>query len=215
MYQERLEGKGATRVVGYGHVGDGNMHLNITTPEYSQEVMDGIEPFLYEWTSGHRWRFIHLQIMQKLSPFLSLKYFPNRGSISAEHGLGFKKRNFIHFSKSDSAVFLMKQIKQVKKMKMNTSTFYSTYWYFEIECPLMNYKIQNNILDYFQDPLNFVLTEQWFVTAKAWFAGVRSEGHHEPLQSSPGWVNQWIMSMHWIQNKLIQPNLDQANWYQQ
>ena len=52
--QERLEGKGATRVVGYGHVGDGNMHLNITTPEYSQEVMDGIEPFLYEWTSGHR-----------------------------------------------------------------------------------------------------------------------------------------------------------------
>jgi len=89
VMRERLEGKGATRVVGYGHVGDGNMHLNITTPEYSQEVMDGIEPFLYEWTSGHR------------------------GSISAEHGLGFKKRNFIHFSKSDSAVFLMKQIKQV------------------------------------------------------------------------------------------------------
>ena len=54
MYQERLEGKGATRVVGYGHVGDGNMHLNITTPQYSQEVMDGIEPFLYEWTSSHR-----------------------------------------------------------------------------------------------------------------------------------------------------------------
>ena len=49
-----MEGKGATRVVGYGHVGDGNMHLNITTPQYSQEVMDGIEPFLYEWTSGHR-----------------------------------------------------------------------------------------------------------------------------------------------------------------
>ena len=49
-----------------------------------------------------------------------IKYFPNRGSISAEHGLGFKKRNFIHFSKSDSAVFLMKQIKQVKKMKINT-----------------------------------------------------------------------------------------------
>merc|ERR1719242_1711103 len=89
VMRERLEGKGATRVVGYGHVGDGNMHLNITTPEYSQEVMDGIEPFLYEWTSGHR------------------------GSISAEHGLGFKKRNFIHFSKSDSAVALMKQIKQV------------------------------------------------------------------------------------------------------
>ena len=57
----------------------------------------------------------------------SLKYFPTRGSISAEHGLGFKKRNFIHFSKSDSAVFLMKQIKQVKKMKMITSTIDSIY----------------------------------------------------------------------------------------
>merc|ERR1712055_635839 len=45
VMRERMEGKGATRVVGYGHVGDGNMHLNITTPEYSQEVMDGIEPF--------------------------------------------------------------------------------------------------------------------------------------------------------------------------
>ena len=42
----------------------------------------------------------------------------SRGSISAEHGLGFKKRNFIHFSKSDSAVFLMKQIKQARKYKI-------------------------------------------------------------------------------------------------
>ena len=51
--------------------------------------MDKIEPYLYEFTSQHR------------------------GSISAEHGLGLKKRNFIHFSKSDSAVGLMKQVKQV------------------------------------------------------------------------------------------------------
>jgi len=88
VMKERL-GSSVTRVVGYGHVGDGNMHLNITTPQYSQEVLDQIEPYLYEWTSGHR------------------------GSISAEHGLGFKKRNFIQFSKSDSAIGLMKQIKQV------------------------------------------------------------------------------------------------------
>jgi len=88
VMKERL-GNNVTRVVGYGHIGDGNMHLNITTPEYKQDVMDKIEPFLYEWTSRHK------------------------GSISAEHGLGFKKRNFIHFSKSDSAIFLMKQIKSV------------------------------------------------------------------------------------------------------
>jgi len=86
--EKRLKGK-VTRVVGYGHIGDGNMHLNVTTPQYSQEVMDLIEPFLYEFTSQHN------------------------GSISAEHGLGFKKRNCMHFSKSDAAIKLMKQIKTV------------------------------------------------------------------------------------------------------
>jgi len=88
VMRERL-GDDVTRVVGYGHIGDGNMHLNITTPEYSQDVMDKIEPYLYEFTSKHK------------------------GSISAEHGLGFKKRNFIHFSKADSAIHLMKEIKKV------------------------------------------------------------------------------------------------------
>jgi hypothetical protein len=28
--------------VGYGHVGDGNLHLNISAPEYSQEVLDQV-----------------------------------------------------------------------------------------------------------------------------------------------------------------------------
>lgn len=57
----RLEGD-IVRCVGYGHIGDGNMHLNITSRNYQQEVMDKIEPFLYQWTSQHN------------------------GSISAEHG---------------------------------------------------------------------------------------------------------------------------------
>jgi len=42
----------------------GNLHLNITCKEYSQEVMDMIEPYVYDWTRGRD------------------------GSISAEHGLG-------------------------------------------------------------------------------------------------------------------------------
>merc|ERR1719225_797632 len=37
----------------------------------------------------------------------------NKGSISAEHGLGFKKRNFMHFSKCPTAINSMHQIKQV------------------------------------------------------------------------------------------------------
>ena len=37
----------------------------------------------------------------------------HNGSVSAEHGLGFKKRNFIYHTKSRSAVQLMKQVKNM------------------------------------------------------------------------------------------------------
>ena len=67
----------------------GNLHLNLTSSEYNQHTMDLIEPFIYDWVAQHK------------------------GSISAEHGLGFKKRDFIYHSKSQSAVSLMKQIKQL------------------------------------------------------------------------------------------------------
>jgi D-2-hydroxyglutarate dehydrogenase len=46
-----------------------------------------IEPFIYEWTSRQK------------------------GSISAEHGIGFKKRDFMHFSKSEKSIEVMKQLK--------------------------------------------------------------------------------------------------------
>ena len=52
------------RVVGYGHLGDSNLHLNISIPDWKEEVREAIEPFVYEWTAEHG------------------------GSISAEHGLG-------------------------------------------------------------------------------------------------------------------------------
>ena len=43
------------------------MHLNITTPQYSQEVMDKIEPYLYEFTSQHRSAIkIFIKILNKL-----------------------------------------------------------------------------------------------------------------------------------------------------
>lgn len=86
--RERTAGH-AIRVIGYGHVGDSNLHLNVTTPEYSQITMDLLEPFLYDCVAEHN------------------------GSISAEHGLGFKKRNFIYHSKTESAVRVMSQMKRV------------------------------------------------------------------------------------------------------
>ena len=69
VMKERL-GSDAIRCVGYGHVGDGNMHLNITSKAFDKNILGKIEPFLYEWTSQ-----VH-------------------GSISAEHG----KQYFIRFS---------------------------------------------------------------------------------------------------------------------
>ena len=84
-----LDGTSVIRCVGYGHVGDGNLHLNMTTETYDKDVLNKIEPFVYEWTSKRN------------------------GSISAEHGLGFKKRNYMHFSKPEAAIHLMKQLKPI------------------------------------------------------------------------------------------------------
>ncbi|XP_034015920.1 D-2-hydroxyglutarate dehydrogenase, mitochondrial isoform X2 [Thalassophryne amazonica] len=77
----------AKSIVGYGHVGDGNLHLNITSPAKDPTLLAAIEPFVFEWTTACR------------------------GSISAEHGLGLKKRNYIYYSKPKQAVALMGNIK--------------------------------------------------------------------------------------------------------
>ncbi|EGC30035.1 hypothetical protein DICPUDRAFT_158305 [Dictyostelium purpureum] len=87
IMRNKFEGK--ANVVGFGHVGDGNLHLNISTPKkpYQKEIFDMIEPFVYEYTSSHR------------------------GSISAEHGIGSMKPNHLHYSKSSNSIHLMKSIK--------------------------------------------------------------------------------------------------------
>ncbi|KAL6060681.1 D-2-hydroxyglutarate dehydrogenase, mitochondrial [Balamuthia mandrillaris] len=85
--RKRVGNKG--RVVGYGHVGDSNLHLNVSTPRYSDEVLSLIEPFVYDWTARQG------------------------GSISAEHGLGLMKRNHIHYSKSAEDVKYMQAIKRL------------------------------------------------------------------------------------------------------
>ncbi|XP_037068173.1 D-2-hydroxyglutarate dehydrogenase, mitochondrial-like [Pollicipes pollicipes] len=74
---------------GYGHIGDGNLHLNMTSREFDGDVLARIEPSLYRWTAERG------------------------GSISAEHGLGLKKRDYIGYSKSPGAVVLMRQLKRM------------------------------------------------------------------------------------------------------
>lgn len=83
------DGKPALGVVAFGHLGDGNVHLNLPVREYNKEVLDAIEPWVYEWIQKHN------------------------GSISAEHGLGIAKKAYIGYSRSETMVKLMKQIKKL------------------------------------------------------------------------------------------------------
>lgn len=78
----------SVKVVGYGHLGDGNLHLNVSVPGgYSDEIRRQLEPYVYEWTS---------QV---------------KGSISAEHGIGVMKTSALHYSKSQVLISMMKDIK--------------------------------------------------------------------------------------------------------
>ncbi|KAI5953330.1 AIP2 [Candida jiufengensis] len=79
--------KPVVSAIGYGHIGDGNLHLNVCVRKYSPEIEKVLEPFVYEWISS------------------------KNGSISAEHGLGFQKKNYIGYSKNDLEIKLMKEIK--------------------------------------------------------------------------------------------------------
>lgn len=59
VMRSRIGDKAVT--VGYGHVGDGNLHLNISTPQFRQDILDLIEPFVYEFTGKN---FIWIQIFE-------------------------------------------------------------------------------------------------------------------------------------------------------
>ncbi|KUL92280.1 hypothetical protein ZTR_02347 [Talaromyces verruculosus] len=76
-------------VVGYGHMGDSNLHLNVSVRQYTKEVEQAIEPWVYEWIAKRN------------------------GSISAEHGLGVAKKEFIGYSQNDTNIKLMKQLKDL------------------------------------------------------------------------------------------------------
>jgi D-2-hydroxyglutarate dehydrogenase len=79
----------AKGVVGYGHLGDGNLHLNVSAARFTPRVLALLEPYIFEQTSAVR------------------------GSVSAEHGLGLAKAQYIAMSKSKEMIELMRQIKTV------------------------------------------------------------------------------------------------------
>jgi len=79
-------------IVWFGHIGDGNLHLNILKPK----DMDQTEFF----EKCH-------QVSAKV--FTITQAFG--GSVSAEHGVGLVKKDFLHFSRSPEEILYMKAIK--------------------------------------------------------------------------------------------------------
>lgn len=95
---ERVESLVATHyadleVVWYGHIGDGNLHLNILKPEDTS-----VSAFQERCKSVSEQLFTLLEDLG--------------GSISAEHGVGLLKKDFLHFSRSEQEIALMRGIKR-------------------------------------------------------------------------------------------------------
>jgi len=81
-------------IVWFGHIGDGNLHLNILRPS--------------DWSIENFKRECE-KVSQKILSIVK----DNEGSISAEHGVGLLKKGQLHFSRSDTEIAYMKAMKLV------------------------------------------------------------------------------------------------------
>ena len=81
-------------VVWYGHIGDGNLHLNILKPDAMSK-----DDFFASCAKVNKWVF---EIVERYN-----------GSISAEHGVGMTKRDYLGYSRSPEEIACMKAIKAV------------------------------------------------------------------------------------------------------
>ncbi|EKT4523675.1 FAD-binding oxidoreductase [Pseudomonas putida] len=81
-------------VVWYGHIGDGNLHLNILKPDHMAK-----DEFFARCATVNKWVF---EIVERYN-----------GSISAEHGVGMTKRDYLGYSRSAAEIACMKAIKAV------------------------------------------------------------------------------------------------------
>lgn len=76
-----------SRMVVFGHLGDGNIHLGITVGSHEPAEIHAVEAIVYE-ALGRR-----------------------QGVISAEHGIGLDKREYLKYSRSADEILLMQTLK--------------------------------------------------------------------------------------------------------
>jgi FAD/FMN-containing dehydrogenase len=81
-------------VLWYGHIGDGNLHMNVLKPadmpvEEFEKICSQVNPEVFALTRNYQ------------------------GSISAEHGIGLLKQPYLGYSRSDADIQGMRGIKSV------------------------------------------------------------------------------------------------------
>ena len=81
-------------IIWFGHIGDGNVHLNILKPDALDKAV-----FFKQCAE------VSVEIFECVERF--------GGSVSAEHGVGLLKKPFLHYSRSAGEIAFMKALKQV------------------------------------------------------------------------------------------------------
>ena len=81
-------------IIWFGHIGDGNLHLNILKPEDMAKA-----DFFEKCQQVNKWVF---EIVEKY-----------QGSVSAEHGVGMTKKPYLHYTRSEAEIAYLRGIKQV------------------------------------------------------------------------------------------------------
>ncbi|CAM0137888.1 D-2-hydroxyglutarate dehydrogenase, mitochondrial [Umbelopsis sp. WA50703] len=89
MDKQGIIGRDVKAVYGYGHVGDGNLHLTIPALIDSESLREEIDEFIYTWLTQYS------------------------GSVSAEHGIGLMKAPYLTYTKS---VTMVQQMQRIKNM---------------------------------------------------------------------------------------------------
>ena len=79
-------------IIWFGHIGDGNVHLNVLKPDDLS-----MDEFQQRCGEVSKWVF---EIVQRYG-----------GSISAEHGVGLLKKEYLQYSRSEAEIAIMRQIK--------------------------------------------------------------------------------------------------------
>jgi FAD/FMN-containing dehydrogenase len=78
----------------FGHIGDGNLHLNVMKPDAMEKAeflrrTKGADQAIFRLVQAHK------------------------GSISAEHGIGLLKKDYLGFSRSPEEIAIMRSIKRI------------------------------------------------------------------------------------------------------